>query len=233
MDKIADEVRSNSRIAHRQIEESVSRRTTGTSFEDSICCNLISSSLFGCIIKSSDCGLRTLRARLKVLRVFTLPVLKVVDTLDKCFVTLLEAHHKFTQRLNCIQLELVVNTKKIFTRIVNPEVANVEEEACSEFLDLCLWLKIDESWHIKNGIEVKVGLEEYVQGQMIHIGVRILILCHCLCPRPSSFQCPLVLNLKVIVEVLEHDVLGVCRSPDRGNAQFVILFDHVTLSSQG
>ena len=171
MDKVADEVRSYSSITYRQIEESVSRCTTGTRFEDSISGDLISSSLFRCIIKGSDCGLRTLRARLKVLRVFTLPVLKVVDTLDKCFVTLLEAHHKFTQRLNCIQLELVVNTEEIFARIINPEVAYVEEEACSKFLDLCLRLKIDESWHIKNGVEVKVGLEEYVQSQMIHIRV--------------------------------------------------------------
>ena len=171
-----------------------------------------------------------MRARLKVLRVFALPVLKVVDTLDKCFVALLEAHHKFTQRLNCIQLKLVVNTEEIFARIINPEVANVKEEASSEFLDLCLWLEIDESWHIKNGVEVKVGLEEYVQSQMIYIRVRILILSHCLSPCPSGLECTLVLNLKVVVEVFEHDVLGICCRSDRGNAQLVILFDHVALS---
>ena len=102
MDKVADEFRSYSSITNRQLEDSITRRTAGTSFEYSICCNFISSSLFGCIIKSSDCGLRTLRARLKVLSVFALPVLEVVDTLPKCFVALLEAHHKFTQRLNCI-----------------------------------------------------------------------------------------------------------------------------------
>ena len=171
MDKVADEVRSYSSITYRQIKEGVSRRTTCTSFKHSICSDFVSSFLARFVIKGSDCGLRTLRARLKVLRVFALPVLKVVDTLDKCFVALLEAHHKFTQRLNCIQLELVVNTEEIFARIINPEVANVEEEASSKFLDLCLWLKIDQPWHIKNGIEVKVGLEEYVESQMIHIRV--------------------------------------------------------------
>ena len=102
MDKVADEVRSYSSITYRQIEDSVSRCTTSTSFEDSICSDLISSFLSRCIIKGSDCGLRTLRARLKVLRVFAFPILKVVDALNKCFVALLKAHNKFTQRLNRI-----------------------------------------------------------------------------------------------------------------------------------
>ena len=96
MDKVADEIRGYSSITYRQIEESVTRRTTSTSFKHSICSDFISSSLSRFVIKCSDCGLRTLRTRLKVLSVFTLPVLKIVDTLDKCFVALLKAHHELT-----------------------------------------------------------------------------------------------------------------------------------------